>query len=615
VIGFAAPWALLGLLAVPLTLALLLLAGRRRRRADAAFGGPDHLRRDRSAATGRLGAGLLLGAIALAAVAAARPTFGEEQVPVVRRGVDVAIALDVSRSMSAGDLEPSRAEVAATGLGRLLDALPGDRVGLVTFAGTAFSRSPLTLDTGAVSQLVRQAQGEGLLVDPGTDLALALEAAIALLDVPDPATTQVIVVVSDGEHVGRDLEPAIRHARDAGIRVYTVAAGTDAGAALPSEPGISRDEEPTRVDRDTLRSIAEATGGSLRDVETVAGLAVELARLRRSTLEDAEDTAPVERFQWFVGGALALLAARWLLGRAALGAPARRRRSPALAMTVGAVLVACGGTASYQLVHEGNEHYVDQRFEDALGAYGRALELLPDDPSVTYNIGNTLHRLGRFEEAAIASAAAVEGATDVELERRATYALGNHAFRRADLEAARDAYIAVLRADPTDEDARHNLELVLALLAPPEDPVDQTDGPGDESDPGGQDEQQPGDEGAGDQPGASPTPGAGQGSGGPGSGAPTPTPGAGEGPGGQGGTGQGTPGGENDPTTDGAAGEGGTPTPLTPEEAQALLAEALQGLGDDVSLEEALAVLDRLRQLNSLEPLPGGRRPGLMPDR
>jgi len=589
VITLMQPAWLAALLVVPLVWWCLRLADRRRRQADASLGAglamrPPH--RDRRA---RLRDALLLGSLLAVGVAVARPAWGSAEQPLERRGVDVAIALDVSRSMSAADVLPSRAEAAAAGLQRLLHALPGDRASLVTFAGTAFARSPLTLDLNALGQLVDQAQGETALVDRGTDLALAIEAALTTLAVEDRAETQVIVLVSDGEHVGRELDVAIQRAAEAGVRVYTVAAGTPEGAAIPGSAPTGGPVEST-LDRATLERIAEATGGRVRDLNAIAGLAVDFSRLRQSTFEGTTESAPVERIHWFVAAGLAMLLLRslvtpWGPRRARLSTRETRRLAGLVATAVALVLGACSGTAPWQAVDEGNRAYEDGRFEQALAAYDRAGTLSPDDPAVTYNRGNTLHSLGRFEEASVVSLAAVTALTEGPLREWAWYALGNHAYRRDDLAAARDAYVEVLRADPADEDARHNLELVL--LRQREQAQQQ---PGDGNGSNGGQENQPGD---------------------------GPTPGSSD-PGSPPGRGAAPPEGERSPSASGAgsqAGQGTPSTAQTEEGAQTALTQALAELGPEVTAEEARAVLDRLRELNALQRLEDRRAPGSMPDR
>jgi Ca-activated chloride channel family protein len=608
-VSFGNPLALLALLALVPIAAVWAYSAWRRHRTDASYGGPDALRRGRSRGRAFIRGALLFGAVALAAIAVARPQWGGAEGPLTRRGIDVAIALDISRSMLATDVEPSRAGAAAAGLTDMLTHLRGDRVGLVTFGGTAFARSPLTLDLDAISFLVNRAQIEGALVEPGTNIGAALEESLRLLDVPDRANTQTIVVISDGENLGEGLDSAIDAASAAGVRVYTVAVGTEEGAAVPprSTPGglrpsaSPRAEESvtSRADRATLTRIADATGGETRDVGGIAGLAVEFARLQQTEFGAESETVPVERFQWFLGAALVMLLLQSVIAEGRRSSrPLRVRRRQTLGATgvlgvaaIAALLAGCGGTAGYQQVREGNEAYEAGRYEEALASYQAAKDLLPEDVIVDYNLGNTLNRLDRLNEATEASRAAARGAdsaADTRTYAYAMYAVGNHALASDALEDARDAYIEVLLRDPGDADAKHNLELVLRLLDPSQS---QQPPAGGTPPPGG-----PGQSGQGTPPAGSATPG----QGGQSSGSPTPGPG--------------DPGQPATPQPGSTPASGRTPQAGQPSQPGAgqgdeSLQELLdQLLAEGVTLEEAITILDRLREQSEaagLEPRPG----------
>ena len=618
-ITFANPLALLWLLAVVPAVAAAWYASRLRQRADDAFGGAAELRRERDAWRRPLQLGLLLAALALAATAVARPQWGHEERELTRLGVDVAVALDISRSMTADDVRPSRADAAAAGLSEMLAHLRGDRVGLVTFAGEAFQRSPLTLDLDPLAQLIARSQNEAALVAQGTDLGGALTAALDLLDVDDPADTQVIVLISDGEDVAEDFEEALLRANDLDVRVYTVAVGTSEGGYMPVAEDRPAPGGPSFVDVEVLTSIAAATGGNVRDLDAIAGLAVEFQRLRRSAFDEGANRAPIDRFQWLLAAALVLLLAQTWIAEGARGAarlPAGRIALGAAGLLVAVVLAACG-SAAYEGVQRGNQAYEDEAFEEALTAYqdaaGEPSESSEAPPPIDYNIGNTLHRLERYEEATVATTSALNATDDPVLVARSTYAAGNHAFRRGDLEAARQAYIAVLLRDPGDVDAKHNLELVLRLLAGGEPPPaagqqqpteDEPDPPDDQDEGEPDDEQDPGD-GPGEQGDQEPE---------------DQDPGEGE------------PGEEGDEESDESGPEpppdqgdqqdnraaDPPPEPQNLDEARSRLSEALLELGDaPLTLDQAIDILDLVRITNSLEALTPREREagGALPDR
>jgi tetratricopeptide (TPR) repeat protein len=597
-LGFGAPAALLALALVPLVAAALWRGDQRRAAADRVLGGAPALRLGRSSWRRWLRAAFLLGALAAIVLAAARPQWGEAQRAVAQRGIDVAIALDVSRSMTATDVEPSRARAAATALEELLANMSGDRAALVTFAGSALVRSPLTRDLEALAQLVARAQAEAALTRPGSNLGVALQRALDALDVEEPARTQVIVIVSDGEDPSerRIVDFAVDTAADRGVRVYAAVAGTPGGGELPGAQLSGGGPEVSIADPGLLAGAAVETGGEFRSLASLPGLAVTFRRLQQTRFAEEEESAPIERFQWFGGTALALLAAHTLVAEGGRRRPLGRV-GPRLLSTPATVLLAalgtllfaaCGGSAAYEETRAANEAYDAGRYEEALERYEAAAGADPppaDLATLAYDRGNALHRLERYDEATEATAQAANETEDLALAAEAAYALGSHAFRAGWLEAAREAFVTALLRDPEDIGARANLEIVLRVLAPPPEEVVPAfaDSPPSDSDP------EPGesDEGAADGDAGAGPPG----------GDPATAP-PGQQPGGDPVPGAGVPGDSElpvDPNTSGAQ---------SAEEARAALEAALAELeAGEIPLEEALRILDLVRQLDALAVL------------
>lgn len=599
--GFGEPWLLAGLLIPAVILVAILYSAQRRRAATRLLGGAPALRAGTSERLRTVVGLVIVVAALLAVVAAARPQWGEDEQARTQQGIDIVIALDVSRSMEAEDVSPNRAEGSAAGLAEMLTHMTGNRVGLVVFAGDAFARAPLTVDLPVVSSLITRAQVEAPLVDPGTNFRAALAEAFRLLDVEDAASTQAILLVSDGEDLSSGYEEAVAFAERRGIRVYTVFAGTSNPTPLPEDTGGT---DISIAQPDVLEEIAGQTGASFRTSDRIPGFAVEFRRLQQTQFEDATETAPIERFAWFAGGAAALLLFVAMLGEGAATRLPRLRGgavTAVLGLVAGLILVGCG-TAAWQHVRAGNDAYAAERFEEALDEYRQAANAQPEDAAINYNIANALHRLSRLDEATASAEQArviAEAEDDGEIAQLALYTLGNTYFRQSDLEAARDAYQGALRIDPEDVDAKANLELVLSLLAPPPEP---------------------------DEP---PTPEPGEGEGEPGEGEPSedgePS-GEGEGAGEEGERGEGEPGSADDPA---GGGESDEPLPgtgpgapdgsqsgsslTTLEEAQAALEQALGELGPEVSIEEALRILELSRRANELNPLPDSSGGGVPP--
>lgn len=593
--AFAWPLALLALFAVPLAVQLARHEVLRRRAARAALGGPtSQTHRD---PVHLAGAVLLVMAIALAALAFARPRWGSREIPLEQRGIDVVIVLDVSRSMLAQDVAPSRAQASASAIGGLLTHLQGNRVGLVTFAGSTFPRSPLTLDTEAVRALVQRAQAESTLVRPGSDLGGAVSAALELLEVDDPASTQIVLVVTDGEVQQADITAvgaAASKARSRRVRVFGAFAATETPTALPASSGGT---DVTRGQRVPLVALAEQTGAEVRDIGQLPGLAVEFRRLQQTRFAELSQEVRVERFQWFAGAALVLVVVQLLLPQPPTKPSSRsrirwspwrlrRRAAPTMALLVVLLLPGCApllGTPVYRAVAEGNRFYAAGKYEEALAAYDRAAAADAGNPAIAYNRGLALHRLARYYESYHATLDALNEATDVQLAGRMEFSAGNTAVMLEQWSDARDRYVAALRLDPGDAAAKANLELVLSHTAPGQQSGETDEGKtpqnGNEQPPPPADGQQ------GDAPRQQPGQGSGQ-AGGP----QQPT--------------DSQPGQSGQPSQPGAPDDDSASpasNATTFAEAQAALEAALGALGPEVSREEALRILELARQANSFQ--------------
>ncbi len=267
------------------------------------------------------GAALLLFALALA-----QPQCGSRAELAKRRGIDVVVALDASKSMLARDVLPSRLERAKLELSGLLDELKGDRVAIVVFAGDAFIQCPLTSDYAAAKLFLRAIDPEQMQ-QGGTDIGGALLLAKQVLENADRGSKdRVVVLLSDGEDLSGQVGPAASALREAEIRVFAVGIGSDTGEPIPivnkngEVTGYKKDANGetvlTRLDRAALASLAEATDGELfyqPHSVAVREVARRIDKLQKSELESRLTVRYDERFQYFVGPGLALLVAGMLI--------------------------------------------------------------------------------------------------------------------------------------------------------------------------------------------------------------------------------------------------------------------------------------------------------------
>jgi Ca-activated chloride channel homolog len=332
-LGFARPWALLLLLAVPLALAALLLERRRAPR----------LRHPRAAILARTGRGLLAragslpqllvaAALGLAAVALARPQSRERRdEPTSVEGIDIVIAFDLSTSMRAADFAPQdRLHVAKEVLKEFVARRRTDRVGLVVFAGEAYTASPLTLDKGILTALVDQLRFG--VIEDGTAIGNAVATAVNRLR--ESATrSKAIVLLTDGDNNSGQISPleAAEMARTLGIRVFPILVGKGGlvpypvGTDLLGRTRYERREFP--VNPELLRQMARITGGTYAnatDRETLeGGLQAVLDGMEKTRLFESGGTSrTVELFADWLGPAF------WVASLGVLLAVTRWRTFP-----------------------------------------------------------------------------------------------------------------------------------------------------------------------------------------------------------------------------------------------------------------------------------------------
>ncbi len=319
--SFGAPWLLLLLLAAPAAAALLYWSERQRQTARARFRGASTLPLVAlHPARRRLKEALVVAAIALLALATARPRFGTESTTLQRSGADVIVALDVSLSMSATDAQPTRLDRAKAGIEQLINRLQGDRVGLVTFAGSATLRFPLTTDLVAASEVVQSVTYKDGGLSGGTNIGDALTQAAQGFS-GDKTHSKVLLLASDGEDLGQTADQAASFARQQGVILDTLGVGGTTAVALTfTDPRFGTSTQrtvpgttqplTTTADPAALTALATNNGGSFfngNSDDFAPQLADEIDRLQKSRFADQQGERAVERYQWFLAAGLLLL--------------------------------------------------------------------------------------------------------------------------------------------------------------------------------------------------------------------------------------------------------------------------------------------------------------------
>jgi tetratricopeptide (TPR) repeat protein len=423
---------------------------------------------------------LVLLAVALLILALANPQVGTRLEEVKRKGIDVFVALDVSLSMKAEDIRPSRLEKAKRDVSSLLRKLKGDRVGLIVFAGDAFVQFPLTADYSAADLFINAVDVDAVPT-PGTMIGVAIEKALESFR-KDLPTQKAIIVVSDGENTEGDISGAIKKAKDAGVRVYTVGMGTPDGVPIPLYNGGQRVDYKrdragnivvTKLDETALEQIAAATGGVYRRATSggneIDDIYNDVSGLEKTEMGSLQVTGYQDQFHYPLAAAIFVLILEHLLSERKGKFMVRLMRLVPIAQRISVlILLMTAALAHAQTVRShvntGNEYYTKHRFPEAETEYKKALEKDPTSRQAQFDLGDAYYKQGRFDEAQRSyNASAVSAPTPVD-KAAAYHNIGNALFKADKIAESVEAYKQALRLNPKDDDTRYNYELAKERL-------------------------------------------------------------------------------------------------------------------------------------------------------
>lgn len=252
------------------------------------------------------------------AMALVNPKNGTKLETVKREGVDIVFAVDVSKSMLAEDIAPSRLDKTKQLVTQIINNLASDRVGIIAYAGKAFPQLPITTDYGSAKMFLGN-MNTNMLSSQGTAISEAIKLATTYFDNQEQ-TNRVLIILSDGEDHGEEAIEMANQAKEAGIKIFTIGVGDKKGGPIPiKQKGVishyKKDSQGetviTRLNEDTLIDIAEAGNGAYINGKSTADV---IARVR--TVLNAMDKTEFEakqfadfkdQFQWFIGFALLFL--------------------------------------------------------------------------------------------------------------------------------------------------------------------------------------------------------------------------------------------------------------------------------------------------------------------
>jgi Ca-activated chloride channel family protein len=450
---------------------------------------------------------LLLCALAFAITALAQPRWGYTYDDTKRKGLDLILAVDTSRSMLSNDLQPNRLERVKLATQDLVNELQGDRVGLIAFAGRAFLQAPLTIDYGAAVEAINDLD-TNTIPEGGTNISEAIALAVGTYG-KSAVGNRALIIFTDGEELSGDAVRSAKAAANAGVRIFTVGVGTPEGSLIPisGENGgtaFVKDSKgqvvKSKLDETRLREIAEATGGIYLRLENGPGtmkqlIAQGLGKLKAGEIDARLARRPIERYEWPLGAAVVALVASILItdrrrvrakSSLAVAAPnvfgvahslsknGDGQRPP---LQTSRFVVAIGIFFTAATVAHGSapglDSYREEKFQDA---YQQFQETLKEHPrthasdKIQFDSGAAAYKMKDYSKALESFSQALLS-RDAGLQSDSHYNLGNTLYQRGDIQKADDKkltdwnnalqhYDETLKLNPQNKEAKENREFV-----------------------------------------------------------------------------------------------------------------------------------------------------------
>lgn len=413
---------------------------------------------------------LLLTALALLIVLLARPQMGTRISHEKRTGIETIIALDISNSMLAEDVAPSRLDRAKMMVENLVDNFTNDKIGLIVFAGEAFVQLPITSDFVSAKMFLNSIE-PSMIETQGTDIAAAVTMATHSFT-QEEGVGKAIIVITDGEdHEGGAMEAA-QEAKDNGMRVYMLGVGSTKGAPIPIAGSNDYMKDNTgetvmsALNEDMCKQIAQAGGGAYIHVENNSNaqeqLNHELDKLAKKEISSTVYSDYDEQFQAVGIIVLLLLIAEICIleiKNQRLSKLHLFRRKKIATMLLLLMVVGAHAQSDRDYVRQGNKQFRAGKYAEAEVDYRKAVEKNGKNAQAVYNLGNAL-LAQRKDSAAIEQ---FQAAAKLETNsRRRSYAYHNIGVicqGRQMFGEAIEAYKEALRNNPNDDETRYNLEL------------------------------------------------------------------------------------------------------------------------------------------------------------
>ena len=474
---------------IPLLVVIRLVGWRRRRTKLKKLGDPELLRQlmpGISKYRPTVKFCLMLAAFALLTVMLARPQMGSKVSHDKRQGIETIICLDISNSMLAQDVAPSRLDKSKMLVENLVDHFSNDKIGLVVFAGDAFVQLPITSDNVSAKMFLQNIT-PGLIQSQGTNIAQAIDVACQSFT-QQKNVGRAVIVITDGENHEPGAEEAAKNAKKNGVNVYILGIGSAKGAPIPMGDGSYLKDNAgntvmTALNEDMCKQLAQAGSGKYIHVDNTGDaeeqLNDDLTKLQKGETDSVIYSEYDEQFQ-AVGIVVILLLILEIcllevknpllrnvrfFGKNPLAAKAPFMGKKAMVLML--LLLSTVGMSAQSdrhFIREGNRSFKSQKWVEAETQYRKAIAKNGRNPQAVYNLGCALMMQQKDSMAMQQFENAAQLETNKMRRAKSYHNMGVVMQNHREYAKAIDCYKMALRNNPTDDETRYNLALCKKLL-------------------------------------------------------------------------------------------------------------------------------------------------------
>jgi len=407
-------------------------------------------------------------------------------------GTDLMIALDVSNSMMAKDIQPNRLEKSKLLISKLIDQLNGNRMGLVVFAGNAYLQMPLTSDASS-AKLFLSTISPDLVPLQGTNISDALLLCNRSLNNQEQKYKSILLI-SDGEDHDDEALKTAKDLRKNGVIINTIGVGSPSGAPIQDRATgeMKRDDQGnvilSKINEKELQDIASQTNGSyqlLNEADAAAkNIIDQLEGMDKKPITDTTLTNYTSYYWIFILAAMILLVIDLFISEKkraqkkfidfSLASNKEKNNNTSesttskLAKVATMLLLVFGSSVAFaqkenETVRKGNDAYKQQKFDEAAKQYEAALQQNKDNTTANFNLGNTQFKSGNYDVAS-KKYEALSSSKDKDLRAKSFYNQGVSLAKQKKFEEAVNAFKQSLRSNPNDDDTRENLQKAMNEL-------------------------------------------------------------------------------------------------------------------------------------------------------